>query len=396
MIPTRTPSARRPASMPALAVAVVIACCAGPATADLVRPWTPASADSIVQFAAQARARFQTNAGDSVGGTNFEAYNLVSKAARRLFAQLGRTHMLQATQVEATLDSLGLDTDVVNDPSLPSITLLMVRNPYRLSADAIGFLFWFRGTDLRLQGAMFPPNRTPRLRPWWTGHPEGPYEAAVLYESKGASPRFGFKLFRLSPDGYYWNQVQYEGQGPDLGEPGDVQFADLNHDGQPEIVSWVKGKPDSIFTFCSECPALIQEFTWTERPEGFVLYDARLVPSPAATFTQFVRLLGERNRAAAARLLATPARVDSAIASGWGTSHGKATWTIEYAEPSQPWPEWFAARYRDAKGDRRYIFHFTLRDGHWVIRDWIPVVGRVPLKGGVSLPDSSAARTKKP
>lgn len=369
-----------------LACFAVAACLAGFASsnpparahAEVLKPWTPPGADSLLILAAQSKQGFRRAAGDSVGGGNFAAYELVGRMARRLLGSLGRANVAQAGAVEPVLDSLGLDTDVVIDPQSPNFVLVMVRNPFRLTADAVGFLYWYRGADLRMQGLMFRGSRNPRMRVWWTGQREAPYEWGILDETRGTPPRFGLGLLRLSAEGYFWNLIQYENNGPDLGTPGEAVWADLNRDGVPEVVSWNEVEADSMFALCSGCPKLIEERIFTDRPEGFVPHDSRVLPSPFASFTLFIKLLQDRNRIAAMKLLVHPEKIDEAIALGWGTRRGRGTWTIEYGEPDVPWPQWLAIRFRGAAGDKRLIFHFTLKDGRWVIRDWIPVVSNDP------------------
>ncbi len=359
-------------------VVALLACSALPAEAQVVRPWTPAGMDSVVMLASSAKLRFQRANGDSVGGYNYEAYELVGQAGRRLLRQLGRAHSLQAPAIEATLDSLGLDTDVVIDLQQPGTVLLMVRNPYKPSADAIGYLLWFRGPDLRMQGASFPPNIRARLHTWWTGRPTFPYSAGVIYEARGKTPHFGFKYFRMSPDGYFWNLIQYEGHGPELGVPGEALFADINHDGRPELLSYTAFEPDSFLSIPATGPAILNEWVYTERPEGFVLHDARTLPGPTSTLRLFALLLMDKRYDSARQLLADPSKLDQALANGWGSTRAKGSWAVEYAEPDQAWPEWLELRLKGDRETKRWIFHFTIRDGRWIIRDWLPVESKVP------------------
>src|SRR5262245_11132143 len=148
--------------------------------AQTAKPWTPPGTDSLVIQVADAKVRFQSNKGDSIGGGNYKAYETVGMAARRLLRAIGRDNMMQARAVEAMLDSLGLDTDVVVDPEMPIFTFLMVRNPYKLSAKAVGFLYWWKGNDLRMQGAQFSGGTHPQARVWWTGEENMPYSWGIV------------------------------------------------------------------------------------------------------------------------------------------------------------------------------------------------------------------------
>src|SRR5690348_14800611 len=225
-----------PAVRVALAAALALAAGAGPARAAVVEPWTPPG-DTLLRFATEARLRFRDQKTDSV----------------------------DEHAIEGALDSLGLEASVLNDPQLPSIVLAMVRNPFRPSAQAVGYLFWYRGDDLRMQGATFPANVRPRVRAWWSGKPAYPYELAVAYDRLTDPIQMGFSLLRMSPDGNYWNLVQYDGHGPELGRPGDVAFVDVNHDGLPEMVSYSPADPDTFLSVNTSVSPIENEVIWTER-----------------------------------------------------------------------------------------------------------------------------------
>ncbi len=335
----------------------------------------------MLAWSEDARVRFQTNTGDSVGQENYRAYDLVGSMGRRLLRSLGRSHLLQAHAVQTVLDSLGLNTEIAIDPSLPGFVLLMVRNPFRVTADAVGFLYWYRGDDLRMQGVVFRRGQKPKIRVWWTGQPESPYEWAIV--DQGRDQKIGLLLLRLNPGGTYWILVQYEDTSPELGGPGEADWVDINGDNRPELVTWVRAHVDSSFQECDACPHLITERTYIERENGFELHDSRLLPSPYASFVLFIRLLRDQNRQAAARLLENPARLSEALASGWGSSRRPGTWRVEYAEQEQPWPRWLAMKYKGPKGDRQYIVHFSMKAERWIIKDWIVprVASQTPAVG---------------
>lgn len=335
----------------------------------------------MVVWAAEAATRFQTNTGDSVGGSNYRAYDLVGRMGRRMLASLGRGRMSQASAVEAALDSMGMDTELAVDPELPEFALLLVHNPHRRTASSVGYLYWFRGNDLREQGIVFVGARSPKLRAWWSGEEEYPYSAGIVTEDLAAGGMFDLVFLRLSRSGAFWALIQYAGHGPDLGGPGVAEWVDVNRDGRPEIVTWSRTNPDSTFDPCSDCPRLLTERSFVERELGFEVLESRLVPSPYATFTLFIRLLREGNRTAAARLLADPARIDAALSLGWGTRRGRGVWKTEYVEPGQGWPRWLAMRFDGPKGPVRYIVHFTLKEGRWLIQDWVVPKPAAPRVG---------------
>jgi hypothetical protein len=348
--------------------------------APLIRPWVPPGTDSLTVWAAEARERFQANAGDSVGGRNFRAYDLVGSMGRRLLASLGRGGTTQAHAVEVVLDSLGLDTDVVTDPKQPGFVLLLVRNPFRSTAAAVGFAYWYLGTDLRLQGIVFHGTRNPRMRVWWTADTEWPYEWAIVTDNPNDGDRMNLLLLRLNQQATYWVLVQYENAGPDLGGPGDAEWANVNGAGPPELIVWTAAQADTSFEECNECPKLRLERLYVLRSGGYELYDSRLVPSPYATFSLFIRLLQQQNRTAAGRLLSDPPRIADAVAAGWA-KRGRGIWTMEHSEVDE-WPRWLAFKFTGPKGSVRYIVHFEFVEGRWLIRDWV-TPKPVPIGKGV-------------
>ena len=360
-----------PAVRVALAAALALAAGAGSARAAVVEPWVPPG-DTLLRFATEARLRFRDQKTDSVDERSIEAYQVVGQAVRHLLRDLGKSHLQQVHAIEGALDSLGLQASVLNDPQLPSIVLAMVRNPFRPSAQAVGYLFWYRGDDLRMQGATFPANVRPRVRAWWSGKPAYPYELAVAYDRLTDPIQMGFSLLRMSPDGNYWNLVQYDGHGPELGRPGDVAFVDVNHDGLPEMVSYSPADPDTFLSVNTSVSPIENEVIWTERADGFGLHDARTVPSPLASLRLFALLLMAHRRESAERLLVTPANVAQAFANGWDAARGPGAWTVEYGEPNEQWPAWLELRIRTRGAVRRWVFHFVLQDGRWLIHDWLP------------------------
>jgi hypothetical protein len=330
-------------------------------------------------WVSDAKAGFQSNQGDSATGENYRAYEDVGLIARRLIRNAGRGTALSAVAIKAHLDSLGLANDVAVDLTLPGFALLVVRNPRRYTAEGVGFLYWNRGGDLRMQAVILRGPYHPRTRVWVTGKPEYPYEWAILSETHDA--RLQLLLLRLSPGGTQWGIEQDEEGSALMGDPGEAQFADVNHDGNPEIVSWTRSATDSLFRECSDCPRLLTERVYVESQVGFELEDERLLPTPYATLVYFVRLLIDGKLAQAERLVRDPAKVKAAVAQGWNRRVVKHPWTIEYGEEGQTWPRRLEARFEGPLGVKRYGFVFAKREGHWIIDDWFEpraVTGRVP------------------
>ena len=365
----------------------------GVARAQTVKPWTPAGADSVTSLAAEAKVRFRQTTSDTIDEETIVPFERVGQAARRLLRRLGRGGTLYAPTIEGSLDSLGLKVEVVNDPQIPSIVLVMVHNPYRLSQQAVGYLLWYRGVDLRMQGAAFPPCMKPTIHSWWNGRQNSPYATAIIYETRTPHPKLGFKYLELSADGYFWNLVQYEGNGPELGLAGDATFADMNSDGRPELVSWSLSPPDSILTTAPPVHPIIREAIYTDRGRGFVVHDARVLPGPLATLDLFLSWLHERKTDNARHLLVDPKQVDVALKNGWADLKSPRSFLVDMQEEGQSWPEWLGARIENNKGDaRRWVFHFTLQDGHWLIKDWLiePLAGATESRP--ASPDSTGGR----
>ena len=340
------------------------------AHAQRVKPWLPASSDSMLALASDAKAAFRANRGDSVTGDNIRAYEIVQRMAQRILISLGRNNFPQSPAVEGVLDSLGLDTSIAFDPEQPNFVLLMVRNPYRFSAQAVGFLYWFRGSELRVQGVVFRGGQRPAMRAWWSGYAQSPYHIGVIDAVRDEADMHRFTLLALTPQGSNWNAVQYEGNGPDLRGTREVVWADINHDGRPELVTYGPALPDSLVAGCTGCPERTLERVYVQRDGLFELEDNRVLPSPFATFVLFIHLLQEGNRTAASRLVIDPRWVDTAIQQGWATRSRGTAWELEYGEPNQAWPRFLGLRHIAAKQKPRYVVRFTQRDLRWVILEW--------------------------
>lgn len=358
------------------------------AHAEVVRPWAPPG-DSLLGVAATARVHFERQRGDSVGGDNYDPYEIVGRLGRRMLAALGRTHALQAPAIEATLDSLGLDVEVAIDPRVPGMTFMLVRNPYHRTSNAFGFTYWYHGNDLRMQGMSMPPAQGVTVRFWWTGRTDVPYEEALVYDHRSDPRTLGFRLLRLEPRAMYWNLVQYEGNGPMFEPRATASFVDVNQDGLPELLAFQPLDPDSFLVLRSEVPKVTQELLFTERPEGFVAHDSRTLAGPTETLRLFTRILADRRYDRAKLLLAKPATLDSMLARGWARKLVRGAFTAEYGEPGQAWPEWMELRILEDAGWKRWIFHFTIVDGRWVIRDWIPVQAAPPRREGAAPSDTT-------
>jgi len=371
----------------------------GPAAAaEVLRPW-PAADDSLVHMAVRARDEFRSQQGDSATGGNYPPYAEVGQMGRLLLRDLGRANVAQATAIQATLDSLGLDVEVASDPELPWIVFMLVRNPLVPTSDAVSYIYWFRENDLRMQGVTFPAAANLRIRSWWTARPNSPYETAITYTPR-KDPKHvgGFALLRMDGQGNLWNLVQYAGHGPAVGADDEATFADANHDGAPELLVFTKVEPDSYFVVRPGVPPLENEILYIERAEGFVPFNARTIPGPLQTLHAFAELLKDRQLERAQRLMLRPERIKEVQALGWLGLHRRGAWTVEYGE-SEPWPTWFVVRIQSPAGAKEYVFHFVVDDySRWAIKDWIaeqrPAVDRTVHGSEGARPDTSGARRR--
>ncbi len=385
---------RRGAALAVLGIAcALVALSAVSAGAQVLKPWSPPG-DTLSPLARSARLRFERQQGDSVTGPNYDGYQIVGDLGQRLLAALGRAHFSQAKAVEATLDSLGLDVQVATDPDLPHIVFMLVRNPFHRTGQAVGYFYWVANKDVRMQGVTFPPAHDVRLRAWNTGRAQTPYAAMLLYQREGEKPALAMRLLRMDPSAQFWDLVQYDGHGPEFAPGARASFVDVNTDGAPELAVFERMDPDSFLVIRAGMPPIVREYLYTERPEGFVLHDLRSVPGPMETLRLFTLLLADKQYDRARRLLVRPASLDTLLQLGWGKHTERGAWTVEYGEPEQQWPEWVELRVHEDAGIKRWIVHFWIEDGRWVIKNWIPVQPRRnPVR--VEVPPADTTRTEK-
>ena len=385
---------RAPARLALLVAALALALVPSARAQQVVWVGEEPVVDTLRLWTAQAMEGFRGNRGDSAWGANYAAYERVGLVARRLLRAQGRRDLLQAPAIQPVLDSLGFATEIATDPASPVFALMVVRDPLHPTAEAVGFLYWLRGGDLRLQGLLLRGGQRPRLRVWWTGRNEHPYECGILDETRAGAQRL--TLLRLAPDGSFWDLQQDEESFPTLGGPGEAQWVALNGDGRPELVSWTRAATDSLFLECASCPHLVTERTFIEGRDVFELHDERLLPTPYATLVLFVRLLLDGQLAQAEKLVRDPARVRDAVADGWNRRPVRTPWRVEFGERGAAWPRRLEVRFEGPQGVKRYGVVFGRRDGRWIIENWFeprPVERRYP---SASFPPADSSGAGKP
>ena len=335
-------------------------------------PWIPAGTDSTRARALRAHAEFRLATLDTIDDVTFHPYEKVALIAHDMLVSLGREHMAQASALEEALHDLGFQVALRLDPSRPGFALLMVRNPYRPSAAAIGYLFWWQGDRLRQQGTYFRRGFDPRFRVWWTGHGDWPYGCAIVDHGAAHDERPGFLVLHLASDASHWSVVQYPGNGPDLEVGEEPAWEDIDGDGTPELLTWQRIPSDSLFTECAGCTGLLRERVFTLHDDHFEPEDSRAVPTTYAQFQRFVRLLTDRRYTAARALVARAGVLDSALALGWGDDRRAGAWHLDTAENGQLWPRWIVVRRTRARGRPLYAVHFSRHGDRWVILNILP------------------------
>ena len=404
-VPARPPGPLRSAAPAAVSVVLIVLAVftAGPAHAQRVRTWSPPDLDSLRMWSRDAQTMFRANSGDSITGDNYRPYGLVGRSARKLLRSLGRPNLIQAPAIKSVLDSLGYETDVRVDPVVPEFVLVMARNPYRRTAAAIGFLYWYKQDDLRMQPVSFMGGDAPQMRVWWTGVESAPYSWGIVDRTRGEM-RHHLTVLSLTPGGDYWRITQYDPNQLDLGSGANVAFADINGDQRPELVAWVPAVLDSMVQNCPDCPRPVNELTYVQGAQGFELLDVRVVPSPVTTFTMFARLLAQDDRSSASRLLVDPGRIAEAASNGWTGRQAKNAWRILYTEPNTAWPRWLMVRHHGARATHDWRVVLEPVRGRWLISRWenrddattpgAPKSGTTPKSGSTPKPGSKSGGTK--
>jgi hypothetical protein len=381
-----------------LALAACLATPGSPARAQvspvLPKPWRPAASDSIADWASQARSLLAGSKTDDLGEREVVAYRYIDRIAKSYFHALGPQGMVGGGGVVTFLDSLRLQGKFTQDPEYPAFAFVQYFNPSHEGFASLGYLYWFRGSEIRSQPVHLKDGHDPQFRVWWSGREAAPWETALIYDVGRAGAGEPELIFmRMVATGAGWEPVQAGVGSIDLGGKGTARFADLDRDGIPEIISWVAGVQDSLFVPCHDvgCPDLITERTFVlER--GYELYDQRTVATPFAAFVLFVRALTSGQTALAQSLVTAPAVLAKARELGFTRFHQPGVFRATPPRGGTRWPD----RLRFEYGPRGVFdtfleVRFASQQGHWLIDEI------VVLKSGAAPADSSSrSRTGTP
>ena len=380
-----------------LALALLVAAALSPASAQispsLPKPWHPAASDSIADWASQARALLAGSKNDDLGEREVVAYRYVDRIAKSYFHTLGSKGMAAGGGIVTFLDSLRLQAKFTQDREYPAFAFVQFFNPSHEGFASLGYVYWFRGSEIRSQPIHLKNGHDPQFEVWWTGRESAPWEMALLYDvgrEGDSAPELIF--MRMIPTGVGWEPVQAGVGSLDLGGKGTARFADLDHDGIPEIVSWVDGVPDSMFAPCHElgCPQLITERMFAlER--GYELYDQRTVATPFATLVLFMRALHSGQTALAQSLTTGPSVMNKARELGFARVRRPGVFRATPPRGNTRWPDRLRFEYGPQGVFDTYLeMRFAIDQGHWLLDEI------VVLKSGITSEDSTSAPPKQP
>lgn len=240
------------------------------------------------------------------GETGEEAARLSSIVVREVL----QTHPDERMETRARrlLDSLDIGAEIAADGRIAAINFFARARP---DAGAWPYLYWRtpRGVNVRPLAGRSLQLLQVATRPDGSGDPGAWAQAAVLFARRSSAGQEPLLMVWTPPAGGPWTPLQT--LGPDsLGGVGAVAF---EVEGDTAIVltsRTFRGMPR--FEECATCPHVYQLHRFRWEASGFVRFEDRAVPSPYATFVQFVLALGSGDQAAATALVADPALLDQA------------------------------------------------------------------------------------
>ena len=213
-----------------------------------------------------------------------------------------------AERARSLLDEMNVGSEVAGSGTAAVVNLF-------LRAEASGgswpYVFWSEGGTVRMQSL---EGRGMRLvdmavRDFPGGSAGDSSQIAVLWGRRGPAGQLPSVLVWRHARGGRWDLAQTLG-ADSLGGTGSGQF-----DHRSLVTRTFSSTP--MFDECATCPHVYRERRFLWGPAGFVREDERMVPSPYATFTSFVRALVDGDRELAQRFVADPSLVEFARRYEW-------------------------------------------------------------------------------
>jgi hypothetical protein len=320
------------------------------------------SRDSLVILARSVQDRWES--GDQPDeAARLSAVLVLSDLSRRNPAEWG-------SRTRAFLDSLSIGAELASAPCIEAINFFSRANP---DGGSWPYLIWCGETHPRMQAiearglhllavgvATFsvpPENITPPAAP-----PPPSTSVALLYTHRSAGGQQPLVMVwgharRDDP----WRLVQTLG-ADSLGGVGSAELAE--RDTALELISRTYHVTRG-FDECPTCPHVYRTKRFRLATGGFSSVEASIVPSPYATFVQFIAALNTDDHDALARLAASGDLVDQAKQLGWAKSGG--TWRVA-PETDEAATSMVFFRGRD----EAYKVSFIARDEDWLVSAIVP------------------------
>ena len=265
------------------------------------------------------------------------------------------------------LDSLGVGAEFADAPCALAVNFFARSDPEAGSwpylytcADGGAVYQALEGKNLHLQAIIargLEPSSTDSLR----------LVSAVLVRRAAAGPQPIVMTWAQSADGGRWRLIQTLG-ADSLGGFGTAEFGAVS-DTDAELATRAYRVPPG-FVECMTCPHVYTTALFRWSSQGFERAETKHLPSPYATFAEFVRMLVAGDRVGASELVSDASLVFAAQNLEWHVSKGP--WRPAPGAEESPLSMTF---YRGAK--EAYAVHFRPQGQDWVITGFEPVTRAV-------------------